>query len=355
MKPRFFTRFYPHSAGHLVCSAVLMAVLVAGLPAQESSGGGGGEAQAEEEKAPSRYPGIDERYHPLLEEAEKLSPRLIPAWLEVRRLQAEWEKSFNTFGKQARRNAEREMASIERTLDRARKTFQTEFDRVRKPWLTKEENLRTQAAKLSERRPESSPERQQKRDEEISRLYAEAMEFYEKNGAVAMLEQAITVLVPPTRLDQLGVPRGSPILEALSREEVNQLTPIHLAVKDALADYEGLQKLKTENPDTWKPMNEQQLLTAERELYKTIDNARRVIDRMKKKYEQELAKQEKKLESVIVRFEKTRPGSRMSDKLDTDAAQLRKDIDAHKDALEAIGLFGGWAELEAKWSEKEDK
>lgn len=306
---------------------------------------------AEAAKEPSRFPGVDTKYLPLLEEVDRLNPKLVPAWLDVRRLQAEWDRNFAIFGKQARRNAEREMATIERAMERAMKTFCAEYERIRKPWLEKEEALRAKAAQLSERKPESSVPRQEARDAEVSRLYSEAMTFYEKSSALAQLEQTVTIENPPQRLDQVGVTRGSFVLESLSRPEIDALLPLHLALRDALADVEGLQARKAADAANWRGADEQQLAAAERELHRSLGLARKAVAALKKPHEGNKARHEKKLEALTQRIERSRAGNRSTEKLDLEAVELVGQIEKTTKALEAIDAFGDWAALDAKWPE----
>lgn len=299
-------------------------------------------------KAEGPYPGIPANFSPALDEIATLNPRLIPAWREVRDLQAEWKRLFGTFGKQARRDAERGMANIDRALERSMRTFRTEYDRLSVPWTSQEASLREKAVKLSGRPADPSEARQREREAELSKLYMDANAVHERLSALGKLEESITVKTPPTRLDQLGVARATEKMKGLKKPEIDLLLPVHLALRDALADVESLEARKKADEAAWRPADAQQLQSAQRDVDKAMADVEKVLERLKKPTDSKKTQVARALESLNKRIEATQKAKRPTDRLDVQAAELTSELAELEAAMQAYDAFAGYKAFKEK-------
>lgn len=279
---------------------------------------------------------------------EESSPKLVAAWLKVWEAHTESKRLVNVFGVRKRKEAERALKSLQSRLPRDMQSYRKLYAKVREPMVEEQAELKDRAFRLSQKKPATSESRRAADEQKVTKLYDEARMLGDRIETLNTLEHMVSRLTLPSRLEQLGISSHSPMHKEASRYEamIEEL----LNVKDCLADIHEMKA--RESSSEWSSADSRMLTASQAALGKATSNLNKELDRILKPSRTEIAKSQKKIDSLKGKIEALTKRKRPTDKYDLELFELETQVRQLNASIEQITKLANIDRLKPKGAKK---
>lgn len=298
----------------IVKQIVVALVLAACVPAYAVE-----DTDKPEGKADIPYPALPEMYRETLLGFEKENKRLFIKWAELHIRLQEVVRMSKAYGTEARREWNRRGVKLQAKAAREEAALQKLYHRLRDPIAAKEEKLLEKAYALGQKEDTGDAKKDQRRDDQISRLREESDVYSEQLHALSAMREVVESknFRIPDRIQIAG-------LDGYVRDDLNsietelpKIIDAKIAIKDLQADIEALKK--REDGKKLGTSDKRKLATAETKLERVVASLEREVERasrpLTKKVEQLKKKIAVKEKSIAAYQKRKRDTERLEEKL----------------------------------------
>ncbi len=288
----------------------------------------GSVAFGDKNKTAERYKGLSKEALDVMPEVDLRNNHLVDMYAKLRDAYEHLHELKKTFGVDARRNAERQIKSMEKKLPRAHEDFKEELTEAMEPYLQRREELKERLFKMESNMDVSDMKKFLKQQEQTRKVREETAKMEQ---AISALNEMLKVLSSlekdlPDTAELLGT-RGSSEARRVKSEEYEDVVEAYYEVRDYEADIERLKTKKKNDGENWTPRDdamierltkrlqdakaefleeiatlEEPMLDKKQDVLEDIEkNEKRLArasDRRKEKYEEELSELTEKLEKM---------------------------------------------------------
>lgn len=288
----------------------------------------GSVAFGDENKTAERYKGLSKEALDVMPEVDQRNNHLVDMYAKLRDAYEHLHELKKTFGVDARRDAERQIKSMERKLPRAYEDFKEELAEALEPYLGRREELKERLFKMESNMDVSDMKKFQKQQEQTRKVREETAKLEQ---AISALNEMLKVLSGleedlPDTATLLGT-RGSSEASKVESEDYEDVVEAYYQVRDYEADIERLKTKKKNDGENWAARDDAMIERLTRRLQdakaefleevaaleepmldkkqdvledieKTENRLGRASDRRKEKYEEELSELTEKLEKM---------------------------------------------------------
>jgi len=338
---------------------VLLCLFMLLLPAGHATGQG--KPPAKKEAAPKvvdpkqvaedkRFEGTDERSREALLELDKLNRNLVDTWVQMRDAQASGGTLDLVWGTRARRDAEKQKASLGKLLPRLRADFDRQYERQRKRFDRELERKNKEIEKLAAR-PSSSNERLKTiQAEELAAAREDATRYEAMLSAMEAMEASLSGYRSGgqvDRLSQIGINRHA---SDNIRKAIDSYSPIIEAafdIKDLEADIAVLETRKAEGKG-WQSSDEVPLMTFKSNLERAGQKIEKLVERGRNGLKREIDKMKADIERLESRIKDLPEKSNATDRLSNEKWDLEAELFRREDVDALLARLAVWKDPEQK-------
>jgi tetratricopeptide (TPR) repeat protein len=211
----------------------------------------------DENKTAERYKGLSKEALDVMTEVDQRNSNLVDMFAKLRDAYELLHELKKTFGVDARRNAERQIKSMEKKLPRAHEDFKEELTEAMEPYLQRREELKERLFKMESNMDVSDMKKFLKQQEQTRKVREETAKMEQ---AISALNEMLKVLSSlekdlPDTAELLGT-RGSSEARRVKSEEYEDVVEAYYEVRDYEADIERLKTKKKNDGENWTPRDD---------------------------------------------------------------------------------------------------